>query len=668
MNKTIPDLPVNDKLPRFYMYDIARGAYLRPETLQKVLRCAAANKFTHFIPYMENMIHLPSMSKGAPSCAYTREDWASFQETAKEAGIEIVPHFNVIGHSNKICLAYPELTGNTGKAKCSGNGDDTPDDPFYFAEIDPTVPAAQQWMLRCLEEFCSFSQSEYFLIGGDEWNTPPHLLKQENIDAGEVWCTYMNLAVDYLVSRNRTPIIWHDMLVHYPHILDKLSKKAVIAFWFYDIDSGYPFLQTLKKYGFRTIMATGLCAGSLTKRRERALRCAVWECEKYQADGFMVTTWSDGRWERQAVNIELCGKMLSGEKISSIYPETLSALLCLARIRNSGYEKEKKSLYGKVLDLLEDPAWLPYPEYRDLLKATVMEDVDYLRKTYEIHHYPEGTLYKSIQVKNGYAAGPVPEESVRDLLPESFGVELIRDAVTGNTIRFRNGNESFVLYPDYGGKMQDWHIGGKTLIPNGLPSFLKKNPHQQPGGYKSYSSAGFMPVWDIGTHLNPNIIGNYPWNFKLVSSGPEEAAVEMFQTFSHVEIQYRISIKKGVHGFRWEARAVNRLPHIKASFGWNFLLAGSRILETEFVTENNSSGVKIPDFVDDLPILDGSTLLLKTPHWNMKLITPPEQSAGFAVDWGSTWMTPDLHGIYRPLEVGEVYETQWEFILDPLEE
>ena len=72
--------------------------------------------------------------------------------------------------------------------------------------------------------------------------------------------------------------------------------------------------------------------------------------------------------------------------------------------------------------------------------------------------------------------------------------------------------------------------------------------------------------------------------------------------------------------------------------------------------------------MDDLPILDGSTLLLKTPHWNMKLITPPEQSAGFAVDWGSTWMTPDLHGIYRPLEVGEVYETQWEFILDPLEE
>ena len=69
-------------------------------------------------------------------------------------------------------------------------------------------------MLRCLEEFCSFSRSEYFLIGGDEWNVPPHLLKQKNVDAGRAWCDYVNLAVDYLDSQNRIPIVWHDMLVH----------------------------------------------------------------------------------------------------------------------------------------------------------------------------------------------------------------------------------------------------------------------------------------------------------------------------------------------------------------------------------------------------------------------------------------------------------------------
>ena len=661
--------PVMDKIPRFYMYDIARGAYLRPDALREMLRHAARCHFTHFIPYLENMIDLPSMTKGACRCAYTQQDWESFQKTAEEAGIELVPHFNVIGHSNKICRAYPELTGRTdihAETGADGKPVNTPDDPFYFSELDPTTPTAQQWMLRCLQEFCSFSKSEYFLIGGDEWNAPQHLLARKDTDAGRVWCDYINLAVDYLVSQNRTPIIWHDMLVHYPHVLERLSRKAVVAFWFYDFDTGYPFLGTLKKFGFRTIMAAGLCAGALSQRRERGLHCAMRECVKYQADAFMVTTWSDGRWERQIANVDLCGKMLDEGKIPSIYPETVSTVVYLQRIKNAADEKKKSFWQQKLNQLLADPAWTVYPEYRDLLKATVENDMDFLRKTYAVHHYPEGPLYDTFQQKTETVSKIFkPEENKpKPVQSAGFGIELIRDAVTGNTIRFRNGSETFVLYPDYGAKLADWRIGGNLLVPNKMPDFLKKNPNRQPGSYKSYDVAAFSPAWDIGTHLNPNIIWSYPWEFQMDASNPEEPAVEMFHKFTHAEIRYRVSMKKGVHGFRWNARVVNLLPHIQAAFGWNFLLTGEQILDTEFLKGGDDTGVTLLDFCNELPVFECSTLILKNPNWNLTLETPPEKSAGFWIDWGKGWMTPDLHGKYQPLAVGETYETEWNFILE----
>ena len=59
-----------ETVKKFYMYDIARGAYLRPEAFHKILKQAAASGFTHFIPYLENMIDLPSMTKASCRCVY----------------------------------------------------------------------------------------------------------------------------------------------------------------------------------------------------------------------------------------------------------------------------------------------------------------------------------------------------------------------------------------------------------------------------------------------------------------------------------------------------------------------------------------------------------------------------------------------------------------------
>src|SRR5262245_10717377 len=94
-----------------FHYDIARGTYLTPEFFCRAIELAARSGYTHFFPYLESMIRLPSTEKACPSCAYTAKDWAKFQSVAGDAKIELVPHFNVIGHAELICPAYPELGG-----------------------------------------------------------------------------------------------------------------------------------------------------------------------------------------------------------------------------------------------------------------------------------------------------------------------------------------------------------------------------------------------------------------------------------------------------------------------------------------------------------------------------------------------------------------------------
>ena len=187
-------------------------------------------------------------------------------------------------------------------------------------ELDVSSEFAKAWTRKCLEEYCSFSAGKHFLIGGDEWQAPNHLLTDPNFNVAKAWAEQVNLAIDTIRQFDRIPIVWHDMLLHYPEALELLSKDAVIAFWFYDDDSDYPALEMFQSMGFKTIMASGICSGYLSGRRVRAINRAVESSKKYDAYGIMVTSWSDGRWEKQQLNINLCGKLLNGETIPEKRP------------------------------------------------------------------------------------------------------------------------------------------------------------------------------------------------------------------------------------------------------------------------------------------------------------------------------------------------------------
>ena len=629
-----------------YHYDIARGAYLKPDYFKEAIRLAAASGFTHFLPYLENMIQLPSIKNACPQCAYTENDWREFETVADKAGIELVPHFNVIGHTGHIGSVYPELAGQDGEQ-----------------EIDVTIELTRQWTLRCLEEFCEFSTAKYFLIGGDEWQPPKHLLAKQEFNVARAWVGQVNLATDYLIAKGRMPIVWHDMLLHYPEALERLSLKAVIAFWFYDEDSDYLVLDMFKQLGFRTIMASGMCS-DLSRRRVRAIQCAINAAQKYGADGFLMTSWGDCRWEKQKLNIPFIGNLIRSEELPDAIIEAISLLESLLKApADATFTKRWKVTLDR---LLQDKAWTEFPEYHSYLSAVLRGDTEKEAESYKQFHYVESPLFKKISQQIKRKPTSVGNKANALVTPKPFCLMVEEREKEGPVLRLFNKGETFVIYPKYGGSLQDWRLDESPIIPHLLPGFLEKHDFL-PGGYGSYTRVGgFRPIWALGTHHNPCIIWQYPFLWAVHEDTPEKIVIELKREFYHVVISYRISIEKGKSGFSYEARAKNKLNMVYGAFNFHVWLVSSSsdILQTSFVWQEHGQKKQLTigeqhDSFFRIPANDSITV--NKMDWSMKIVSEPDKTAGYFIDWSTTFLTPDIHGIYRKLSAGDEVKTRWVF-------
>ena len=639
----------NPAQPAFigYHYDIARGAYLTPEVFQEAVRTAAAAGFTHFLPYLEAMIRLPSSAKASPPCAYDADAWRRFESTAKIAGIELVPHFNVIGHTEQYARAYPELMAN-------------PHEP----EMDATREEAQEWVSRCLREFCAFSTARHFLIGGDEWQAPNHRLADPGFNVAKTWAGTINRAVKCLAAEGRIPLVWHDMAIHYPEALDDLSREAVILFWFYDEDSDYPALDFFRRRGFRTIMAGGIIEGAITSRTAAGFDCAMAAARRHEADGIVMTSWEDGRWEFQRMNMVLTGRRLHGQP----WPEAiLRAGALRAALRRLPTGVPPAPVWQRQLDeCLEAPEWQEFPEARAVFRAEQRGDRAEVARIYRTSHSPGGL---------GDRLEPPPAPRAKPATPPglpapraTFGLETDPAPAGSAVLRFRNGDEVFAVYTRYGGVLQDWRIGETVIIPHTVPGFLSSSRGKAaPGGYRSHGAAGLLPIWALGTHSNPCILWQYPYSWRLVESNADRVIVEYGREFPHVDYRCRIGMHRGTPGFWCEPRAVNRLAGpVAAGFSFNLALAldpeDAAVLEFAWEADRRHRSTIRETARSLVPIQARERLEMRSTRWIVTIRSDPAETAGYWADWApGCFVTPDLHGAYHERQPGEETVVRWEF-------
>lgn len=624
-----------------FHYDIARGAWLRPRIFRQAIERAAALGYTHFVPYLENFIRLPILRRACPRQAYTPAQWKDFESVADAVGIELVPHFNVAGHTAAVCAAYPELCGGT-------------------REFDLSLPRIRKWVRRGLKEFCRISQARYFLIGGDEWQAPDRLLASPGADPGALWVGHLNEAVEYLVGEGRCPIVWHDMLLHHPAALDRLSRDAVVAFWHYDYEPAYEALEMFTRRGFRVMMAGGTTDGCLDLRRQAALRVAYREMRRYGVRDFLMTSWEQARWETQAPTMELAAALRKKQKAPSVILRTASRLFAL---RKSGLApNDSRAWRSEILRMLDDPAWSAYPECRAVFRAEILGNRRENRTLFRRFHYAAGPMWAALD-RQASAAATTKRQPQR-VGGDAFGCRVIRSRKYGDVLRVKNGGEEFAVYPKFGATLQDWTSGGRQVIPHQLPGFLRRG-QALPGGFRSYKEAGgFRPIWSLGIHQNPCMLWQHPFAWELLQEDRESVEIALRLALPHVSVCYRIVVRRGKSGFVFAAQARNHLDRVRAGFNFNLVLAledwsrtrldwkrGTRPGSVDF-----STGPETAFWVDS-----PDNLLVENGAWKLRIAPEKEKCRGYFVDWGTHWITPDLRGLPGLLRAGEWASAKWIF-------
>lgn len=160
---------------------------------------------------------------------YTKDEMREIVAYCGERGIEVVPEFDMPGHTSALLSAYPHLS-------CSGEGVNIKTHQGIFKDVlciskDETF----NMVTDIIDEFLEIFPGEYFHIGGDEtpsahWRECPHcqaLMRDSGASTyAELQNVFMNKVIDYLESKGRHAIVWNDAASG-----ANLDKRAIVQYW-----------------------------------------------------------------------------------------------------------------------------------------------------------------------------------------------------------------------------------------------------------------------------------------------------------------------------------------------------------------------------------------------------------------------------------------------------
>jgi hexosaminidase len=295
-NCTIYDEP--DLKVRGYLLDISRNKIPTQKTLYQLIDLLADLKYNHFELYVEGFsFKYPSFeSLYTDETPITIEDFKKLENYCIQRCIDFVPNHNGLGHMTA-WLERPQF-------KDLANIEEG---MFMWgahrkaSTLNPLDPRSLDLVKTYTSDVLKISKSPYFHLNLDE---PYELglgkteLAGKEIGVGQMYLDYMLKLYDHVKSYGKIPLVWGDVLNHYPETLSKLPKDLIFVDWGYDSDA--PFYRSLKRLSEANVAfmsAPGTSSwNSLTGRTYDSLENINNAClytKLYNGIGFLLTDWGD---------------------------------------------------------------------------------------------------------------------------------------------------------------------------------------------------------------------------------------------------------------------------------------------------------------------------------------------------------------------------------------
>ncbi len=299
---SIPCVKIEDR-PDFefrgFYHDITRGRVPKLETLMELADRLSFYKINQLQLYIEHSFAFRAHSEiWADSDPLTAEDTIILDEYCKKRGIELVPSISTFGH-----LYHALISKSFGRLN---EYEKIPDKPFTWVErmrhytLDASNPQSLQFVRDMIDEYLPLFSSGKFNIGCDETfdlgrgrNRP----LAESMGRGKLYLYFVREIVNHVRSRNKSVMMWGDILLKYPEVLKDLPEGVTLLNWNYAPDATEDGIRAIAEAGLAQYACPGVQGWNrLVNDIDGStgnIRAMVSHALKYNAKGILNTDWGD---------------------------------------------------------------------------------------------------------------------------------------------------------------------------------------------------------------------------------------------------------------------------------------------------------------------------------------------------------------------------------------
>jgi len=235
--------------------------------------------------YIEHVVRTEKHTGFSPAGALSIEEFRELSEYAKDYHIKLIGSFQSLGHFEKI-LSVPEFRylGATDRM------------------LDPLNPKAVEFLRDVYREMAPVFSSEWFTPNCDEaWDLSRAELSGEAASLGvaQIYADHIKRIDTTLLELEKRTLIWGDIIMEFPEILELLPPHVLIGAWNYDANESFAeFIDPLKDAGFEFTVSPGvLNSNRLFPDFNQAfvnIRNFINEGHEKGAIGVYCTIWDDG--------------------------------------------------------------------------------------------------------------------------------------------------------------------------------------------------------------------------------------------------------------------------------------------------------------------------------------------------------------------------------------
>lgn len=338
VNEKIPCVYIKDE-PDFryrgFYHDITRGKVPKVETIKKMIDKMAYFKMNALQLYVEHTYEFEEYRDLNEKTGFlTGEELRELDAYCKANFISFEPSLSTFGHLFELLNQekYKHLRVRK-EAQFIYN---------FWANrmchhtIDPLQEESIELVKSLIDQFDVNFTADYFNICGDETfdlkNYP-----DQSIDTGRLYIDFVKKIVEHLQSKDKKVMMWADILLEHPEIIEELPEDVCLLNWEYSELPEEERIRKIAALGRQQIVCPGIQAWNRFCERissaEKNISNMAEFGRKYGAIGLLNTNWGD--WGHQnSIELSMYGLTLGAAKswnidmaIDEVYYDALNTLL-----------------------------------------------------------------------------------------------------------------------------------------------------------------------------------------------------------------------------------------------------------------------------------------------------------------------------------------------------